>query len=114
MIRRPPRSTLFPYTTLFRSTELPQLAHCVTSSTPTGSLVPPSQYRRHSEHRRRLPLGASAWLCSACRLQTIRPQLAHAARHSEQAMCPPSAPTPSCTEQCAIRQGREPPRVSPP
>src|SRR2546427_5343951 len=25
MIRRPPRSTLFPYTTLFRSLELPQL-----------------------------------------------------------------------------------------
>src|SRR5262249_56662083 len=29
MIRRPPRSTLFPYTTLFRSpTGRPRLAHC--------------------------------------------------------------------------------------
>src|SRR5256885_5029877 len=27
MIRRPPRSTLFPYTTLFRSIELPDLRH---------------------------------------------------------------------------------------
>src|SRR5256885_5366919 len=27
MIRRPPRSTLFPYTTLFRSTELPATLH---------------------------------------------------------------------------------------
>src|SRR2546426_1838333 len=27
MIRRPPRSTLFPYTTLFRSLELPELRH---------------------------------------------------------------------------------------
>src|SRR3712207_7890734 len=27
MIRRPPRSTLFPYTTLFRSVEEPVLAH---------------------------------------------------------------------------------------
>src|SRR3712207_7801236 len=27
MIRRPPRSTLFPYTTLFRSTILPVVAH---------------------------------------------------------------------------------------
>src|SRR2546429_5709253 len=27
MIRRPPRSTLFPYTTLFRSPLLPRLAH---------------------------------------------------------------------------------------
>src|SRR5256885_5532661 len=30
MIRRPPRSTLFPYTTLFRSSFLhPELLHCV-------------------------------------------------------------------------------------
>src|SRR5437773_5578258 len=29
MIRRPPRSTLFPYTTLFRSSELPQGAGVV-------------------------------------------------------------------------------------
>src|SRR5438128_5105129 len=27
MIRRPPRSTLFPYTTLFRSVELPTVVH---------------------------------------------------------------------------------------
>src|SRR3712207_8429432 len=27
MIRRPPRSTLFPYTTLFRSDEVPNLQH---------------------------------------------------------------------------------------
>src|SRR5438034_10408215 len=30
MIRRPPRSTLFPYTTLFRS----ELAHCRTTAQP--------------------------------------------------------------------------------
>src|SRR5260370_28280528 len=29
MIRRPPRSTLFPYTTLFRSNDGPRLAHGV-------------------------------------------------------------------------------------
>src|SRR3712207_8492930 len=28
MIRRPPRSTLFPYTTLFRSVALPRAARC--------------------------------------------------------------------------------------
>src|SRR3712207_7851664 len=28
MIRRPPRSTLFPYTTLFRSSKLGRLLHC--------------------------------------------------------------------------------------
>src|SRR3712207_7768425 len=28
MIRRPPRSTLFPYTTLFRSSKIGQQSHC--------------------------------------------------------------------------------------
>src|SRR5262245_64465344 len=32
MIRRPPRSTLFPYTTLFRSTSEPASRACSTSS----------------------------------------------------------------------------------
>src|SRR2546426_9399971 len=35
MIRRPPRSTLFPYTTLFRSTSWRSLAPMTTSSSPT-------------------------------------------------------------------------------
>src|SRR5258708_22072828 len=33
MIRRPPRSTLFPYTTLFRSQSAPSLAHLVLPAT---------------------------------------------------------------------------------
>src|SRR3712207_7536434 len=33
MIRRPPRSTLFPYTTLFRSAAADQLGHANTSTT---------------------------------------------------------------------------------
>src|SRR3712207_9197071 len=37
MIRRPPRSTLFPYTSLFRSEILPGLAPGV----PTGTCSPP-------------------------------------------------------------------------
>src|SRR5438552_14466713 len=47
MIRRPPRSTLFPYTTLFRSGEAMQqlrMLKPVTSSTaapPAGPTVPP-------------------------------------------------------------------------
>src|SRR2546426_7629736 len=47
MIRRPPRSTLFPYTTLFRSQvgELPRLDR-------THAVGPPQQVRR--VHRRRL------------------------------------------------------------
>src|SRR2546430_10932319 len=40
MIRRPPRSTLFPYTTLFRSTRV----RCRRS--PCGCATPPSERRR--------------------------------------------------------------------
>src|SRR5258708_21052888 len=43
MIRRPPRSTLFPYTTLFRSgqTDLAVLGrHCALLSAPCRELVP--------------------------------------------------------------------------
>src|SRR5439155_9677523 len=84
-------------------TDLPQLAHSATSSTPTGSLVPPSQYLRHAVHRRRLPFGASAPLCSACRLHTTRPQLPQGARQAEHAVCPSSAQTPSWAVQCCRR-----------
>src|SRR2546430_13351451 len=41
MIRRPPRSTLFPYTTLFRSTSVPhnQTIHeCIASTVPLTSV----------------------------------------------------------------------------
>src|SRR5256885_12954275 len=39
MIRRPPRSTLFPYTTLFRSGDLDRLAAIVTERIPQGVRV---------------------------------------------------------------------------
>src|SRR2546427_4191193 len=39
MIRRPPRSTLFPYTTLFRSIQCPlQSAFCVFSLAPSARI----------------------------------------------------------------------------
>src|SRR2546427_6365402 len=37
MIRRPPRSTLFPYTTLFRSASLPSSHRCSPSSPSRGA-----------------------------------------------------------------------------
>src|SRR5256885_3919741 len=39
MIRRPPRSTLFPYTTLFRSGDLDRLAAIVAERIPQGVRV---------------------------------------------------------------------------
>src|ERR1700693_5385823 len=71
---------------------------------PTSSLLPPSQCRRHAAHNRRLPFGAFALVCSACRLQTARPQLAHGARQLVQTVCSPSVQTPSCAVQCSSRQ----------
>src|SRR2546425_9761942 len=40
MIRRPPRSTLFPYTTLFRSTQRPPNRRFSSATSPGSSLVP--------------------------------------------------------------------------
>src|SRR5258707_2947705 len=55
MIRRPPRSTLFPYTTLFRSIiENPHFAKGNFSSSKSFGTIPPSQidallsYPRHA------------------------------------------------------------------
>src|SRR2546426_11420349 len=39
MIRRPPRSTLFPYTTLFRSIRLPQEVAFANVQVPRGQLT---------------------------------------------------------------------------
>src|SRR2546421_4865459 len=39
MIRRPPRSTLFPYTTLFRSTANPEAPNEVDVSQPSAALT---------------------------------------------------------------------------
>src|SRR5688572_31384737 len=53
MIRRPPRSTLFPYTTLFRSASARRSTSPRSSSACTGSLPPigaPRGGRRSEEH----------------------------------------------------------------
>src|SRR6267143_3008430 len=52
MIRRPPRSTLFPYTTLFRSPPgRPSPATtCAESSTRSRTCSPAAPWRRSEEH----------------------------------------------------------------
>src|SRR5258705_9786543 len=53
MIRRPPRSTLFPYTTLFRSVEKSatlSLRRALTSPMPSDAISPSSAGRRSEEH----------------------------------------------------------------
>src|SRR5260221_3486606 len=46
MIRRPPRSTLFPYTTLFRSRSIPAPRCCISAGIPPAASSP----RRSEEH----------------------------------------------------------------
>src|SRR5947199_6112263 len=50
MIRRPPRSTLFPYTTLFRSRKVPSRTSLSRSRTPVYSETISSAVRRSEEH----------------------------------------------------------------
>src|SRR5258708_29137211 len=58
MIRRPPRSTLFPYTTLFRSTPfglIPLMPSYSPGLVPLGTLIPPGtgcrfDHSRSEEH----------------------------------------------------------------
>src|SRR5256885_11004480 len=45
MIRRPPRSTLFPYTTLFRSAELRSPTPCAPSCAPHQQRMQPAARR---------------------------------------------------------------------
>src|SRR4051812_49577492 len=47
MIRRPPRSTLFPYTTLFRSEKVFRSSGKSRASAPGG---PPGKYPEHVHH----------------------------------------------------------------
>src|SRR5260370_27491110 len=48
MIRRPPRSTLFPFTTLFRSREVDRVAQCVAA----GRAFRDRRLVEHAEHKR--------------------------------------------------------------
>src|SRR2546425_1631495 len=50
MIRRPPRSTLFPYTTLFRSTTEPTAPAAAETTTVSPGLGWPMSKRRSEEH----------------------------------------------------------------
>src|SRR2546429_7349954 len=50
MIRRPPRSTLFPYTTLFRSLEDPNGPAIARSPDPAGPRLRLDRRKRSEEH----------------------------------------------------------------
>src|SRR2546422_5783936 len=57
MIRRPPRSTLFPYTTLFRSDRLTQLAHMEERVQRISQMAALGELAGQVAHEVRNPLG---------------------------------------------------------
>src|ERR1039457_1736472 len=86
MIRRPPRSTLFPYTTLFRSIEETLKLVCVTyraSRPPTGSVIRDRKSTRlNSSH---LVISYAVFCLKTTRNANCRvqPQLAYHSRGSD-------------------------------
>src|SRR5438552_9935112 len=48
MLRRPPRSTLFPYTTLFRSTSAPIRSASAKESAPAGTIMNSCRSEEHT------------------------------------------------------------------
>src|SRR3712207_8662160 len=75
MIRRPPRSTLFPYTTLFRS--VPPEPPVVAAAQGPGPL-PPAVRRRAGRPRLRLPGAASEQDRKSTRLNSSHANISHA------------------------------------
>src|SRR3712207_7182489 len=73
MIRRPPRSTLFPYTTLFRSLDLPSFVQTLAANHVTRILLVPSLLRvlldAYADLETRLP-GLKLWFASGDRKST--------------------------------------------
>src|SRR2546429_4061191 len=94
MIRRPPRSTLFPYTTLFRSRSAWVARHAARSARPsaksaaTASAWSSSLTQRSEEHTSEL----QSRLHLVCRLLLEKKKQSHTARRSGRAgqACPPA------------------------
>src|SRR3989442_5043555 len=60
MIRRPPRSTLFPYTTLFRSVSLPSTSPTRTAPTGPSNGIPDRQSAAEAPFMARMS-GSVSW-----------------------------------------------------
>src|SRR2546430_5080412 len=84
MIRRPPRSTLFPYTTLFRSQVIESVAQCRVHSAGDSALSwACASYRRHWLTRRTRNKGRNQRWCAegdrkSTRLNSSHSQISYA------------------------------------
>src|SRR5438034_282477 len=93
MIRRPPRSTLFPYTTLFRST-LPDFHHDVCSAVHPMAVASPFFRERSEEHTSELQSHSDL----VCRLllEKKKKKKRHTDRHRNVRI-----KTKACTHNCS-------------
>src|SRR2546426_7325459 len=96
MIRRPPRSTLFPYTTLFRSADgiggpgslLNDIVYVPRNATPGGDITlargnvpaPASDYARSEEHTSELQSPCNL----VCRLLLEKKNITSSSKHNKQ------------------------------
>src|SRR5688572_31828654 len=78
MIRRPPRSTLFPYTTLFRSQHLAYLGALASARTERVLLAPRADLSRNREH---LP---SRWLLATASALAGSPDPVRSEEHTSE------------------------------
>src|SRR5438309_4399795 len=88
MIRRPPRSTLFPYTTLFRSTDRPMTSapgvRCVIPKDPRAGLAQILRRLRSEEHTSEL----QSQFHLVCRLLLEKKNTIHALARKMDARAP--------------------------
>src|SRR5256885_6011278 len=96
MIRRPPRSTLFPYTTLFRSTtqdgktaRRPHQAFLLLRDADTGLDIDRKSTRLNSSH---LVISYAVFCLKKKKQTTPRPAMSSSAKHPEPITLAPSAP----------------------
>src|SRR5688572_31573141 len=92
MIRRPPRSTLFPYTTLFRSSPVPRSKrYCGSAATPCASTRLANRGWRSEEHTSELQSQSNL----VCRLLLEKKNRFISLPIST---CPPAPPPPACPQ----------------
>src|SRR5438445_4259999 len=80
MIRRPPRSTLFPYTTLFRSSQPRPRARPARGRGPRGPQRAPFRVRRSEEHTSELQ--SRQYLVCRLLLEKKKKKLQHNMKHA--------------------------------
>src|SRR3712207_9086842 len=95
MIRRPPRSTLFPYTTLFRSVERPVLPRSSNKPVQATALLAAGWTPRSAEE---LAIGAGSHSGEDGHRELAAPRLAPVGLGPDDLALPPALPQPKAPE----------------